>query len=59
MANMSYYRFENTYMDLLDYFDEIRNEAGNDRDERYRIRLIELLKETADLIENLNEELAQ
>lgn len=59
MANMSYCRFENTYNDLLDCFDEIRNEAGNDRDERYRIRLIELLKENADLIENLNEELAQ
>lgn len=59
MANMSYCRFENTYNDLLDCFDEIRNEAESQRDERYRIRLIELLKENADLIENLNEELAQ
>lgn len=56
---MSYCRFENTYNDLLDCFEEIKNEAESMRDERYRIRLIELLKENADLIENLNEELAQ
>ena len=55
--NMSYCRFENTYNDLLDCLENIEFEAGNDRDERYRIRLIQLLKENIDLIEELNEEL--
>ena len=59
MANMSYCRFENTYNDLLDCLENIQEEAGNERDERYRIRLIELLKENADLIEDLSEELAR
>jgi hypothetical protein len=55
MANMSYCRFENTYNDLLDCFDNIESEAGNERDERYRIRLIQLLKENKDLIEELED----
>ena len=57
MANMSYCRFENTFHDLLDCLENIQEEAENMRDERYRIRLIELLKENADLIEDLSEEL--
>jgi hypothetical protein len=57
MANMSYCRFENTYNDLLDCFDNIESEAGNERDERYRIRLIQLLKENMDLIEDLASEI--
>jgi len=59
MANMSYCRFENTFHDLLDCLENIQQEAENMRDERYRIRLIELLKENADLIEDLSEELAR
>jgi ppGpp synthetase/RelA/SpoT-type nucleotidyltranferase len=57
MANMSYCRFENTYHDLVDCFDNIWSEAENERDERYRRRMIELLKERIDEIEDLAEEL--
>ena len=53
MANMSYCRFENTYNDLLDCLDNIEYVAPNERDERYRIRMIQLLKENIDLIEEL------
>ena len=53
MANMSYCRFENTYNDLIDCLDNIENEASNDRDERYRIRLIKLIAENMDLINDL------
>ena len=45
MANMSYCRFENTYHDLVDCFDNIFEEAETERDERYRQRMIEFLKE--------------
>jgi hypothetical protein len=58
MANMSYCRFENTYHDLIDCFDNIWNECENDRDERYRVRMIQLLREKIDEIEELNEDLA-
>jgi hypothetical protein len=54
MANMSYCRFENTYNDLLDCLENIESEASNERDERYRIRMIQLLKENIDLIEELD-----
>ena len=57
MANMSYCRFENTYHDLIDCFDNIWNEAENERDERYRKNMIRFLKERIDEIEELNEEL--
>jgi hypothetical protein len=50
---MSYCRFENTYNDLIDCLDNIENEASNDRDERYRIRLIKLIAENMDLINDL------
>ena len=53
MANMSYCRFENTYNDLIDCIENITEESSNDRDERYRIRLIKYLAEHADLIEDL------
>jgi hypothetical protein len=43
MANMSYCRFENTYNDLIDCIENLNVSAKNERDERYRIRLIELL----------------
>ena len=55
MANMSYCRFENTFSDLLDCFENISDVAENGRDERYRIRLIQLLKENKDLIEELED----
>ena len=45
MANMSYCRFENTYMDLQDCIENMHEPASNERDERYRKRLLELLKE--------------
>ena len=46
MANMSYCRFENTYNDLIDCIENLNQPASNERDERYRIRLIELLIDT-------------
>ena len=55
MANMSYCRFENTYNDLLDCLENIESVAENGRDERYRIRMIQLLKENIDLIEELED----
>ena len=42
---MSYCRFENTYNDLMDCIENWSEEAGNDRDERYRVRLLQLVKE--------------
>jgi ppGpp synthetase/RelA/SpoT-type nucleotidyltranferase len=57
MANMSYCRFENTYHDLIDCFDNIWTEAGNERDERHRKNMIRFLKERIDEIEDLYEEL--
>ena len=57
MANMSYCRFENTYHDLIDCFNNIWEEAENERDERYRKNMIRFLKERLDEIEELNEEL--
>ena len=40
---MSYCRFENTYNDLVDCMENLNKSAENERDERYRIRLIELM----------------
>ena len=57
MANMSYCRFENTYHDLIDCFDNIWEEAENERDERHRKNLIRFLKARLDEIEELGEEL--
>jgi hypothetical protein len=53
MANMSYCRFENTYNDLVDCFNNIFEEAENMRDEKYRKYMIEFLKERIDEIEDL------
>ena len=55
MPNMSYCRFENTYNDLIDCLDNINDEAGNERDERYRIRLIKLIADNIDLINDLKD----
>ena len=54
---MSYCRFENTFNDLIDCFDNIWEEAENERDERYRKQMIQFLKERIDEIEELSEEL--
>ena len=48
MANMSYCRFENTYHDLLNCLQNISEET-NDRDERFRKQMIDILVE---LVEN-------
>lgn len=45
MANMSYCRNENTFNDLVDVLDHIDCIASNERDEGYRIRLIETMIE--------------
>jgi hypothetical protein len=58
MANMSYCRFENTYNDLVDCFNNIYEEAENMRDEKYRKYMIEFLKERIDEIEDLKLALA-
>ena len=55
--NMSYCRFENTFNDLIDCFDNIWEEAENERDERSRKQMIQFLKERIDEIEELSEEL--
>jgi hypothetical protein len=46
--NMSYCRFENTYNDLIDCIENMGKESSNDRDERYRERLLLLMKNTVD-----------
>ena len=46
--NMSYCRFENMYNDLIDCIENMNEEAGNERDERYRVRLLQLMKDTVD-----------
>ena len=45
---MSYCRFENTYNDLIDCIENLNKIASNERDERYRKRLIELLIDTVE-----------
>ena len=57
MANMSYCRFENTFNDLVDCFENIWEEAENMRDERFRKTMIRYLKEQMDEIEELAEDL--
>ena len=42
---------------MSDWFDNIWNEAENERDERYRKNMIRFLKDRLDEIEELNEEL--
>jgi hypothetical protein len=53
VMNMSYCRFENTYNDLVDCFNNIWNEAENERDERYRKQMIEFLKDRIGDIEEM------
>jgi len=51
MANMSYCRFENTYHDLLDCLQNITEET-NDRDERFRKRMIDVLVQMVEMCES-------
>ena len=46
--NMSYCRFENTYNDLIDCIENMGKQSENDRDERYRERLLLLMKSIID-----------
>jgi hypothetical protein len=46
--NMSYCRFENTYNDLIDCIENMSKQSENDRDERYRERLLLLMKGTVE-----------
>ena len=48
MMNMSYCRFENTYNDLIDCIENMDKQSENDRDERYRERLLLLMKGTVE-----------
>ena len=48
---MSYCRFENTYNDLIDCIENLNQPASNERDERYRKRLIELLIDTPESVD--------
>lgn len=57
MPNMSYCRNENTYLDLQDAIEHITQVAETERDERYRHRLIDLIKEAAQTIEDMEAEL--
>ena len=41
MANMSYCRFENTYRDLVDCYNNINSQLS-DREHKYREQLVEL-----------------
>jgi phosphoenolpyruvate carboxylase len=52
MSNMSYCRFENTYHDLQDCYENINRKASNERDERYRLRLKELVKEMSKIVDD-------
>ena len=48
---MSYCRFENTYHDLLDCLQNITEET-NDRDERFRKRMIDILVGMVEMCES-------
>lgn len=51
MANMSYCRFENTYNDLKDCYQNIDDELS-ESEENYRKKLIKLCKEIAEYCED-------
>ena len=48
---MSYCRFENTYHDLLDCLQNLTEET-NDRDERFRKRMIDILVQMVEMCES-------
>jgi hypothetical protein len=47
MANMSYCRFQNTYRDLIDCYDNL-NDFVSESEKRYRERLVELCQNIVD-----------
>ena len=47
MSNMSYCRFENTYIDLQDCYRSMDNDLS-DSEKSYKKRLIELCKDISD-----------
>ena len=47
MPNMSYCRFENTYRDLLDCYENMNNDKS-ERERRYMERLVEVCKDTVE-----------
>lgn len=51
MANMSYCRFENTYIDLLECYQYVDDELS-ESEENYRKKLIKLCKEIAEYYED-------
>jgi len=55
MPNMSYCRFENTYNDFLDCINNIDTKAETERDEAYRKKLLALIINMSDDIDNLKE----
>ena len=61
MGNMSYCRFENTYHDLMDCIENWNEECSSERDERYRVRLLQIMKEMVecgevdDILERIEE----
>ena len=48
MANMSYCRFENTYRDLMDCYDNMENPISSNEEINYRKQLIKLCQEIVD-----------
>jgi len=55
MPNMSYCRFENTYNDFLDCINNIDTKAETERDEAYRKKLLALIINMSEDIDNLKE----
>ena len=47
MSNMSYCRFENTYRDLMDCYENMADKDLSNEEERARKRLLELCKDIA------------
>lgn len=57
MANMSYCRFENTYQDLKDCYDNFESlEDLSESEQRYAKKIYELCKKFADTFEHDFEE---
>jgi hypothetical protein len=48
MANMSYCRFQNTYRDLIDCYDNLNDSLRSESEKLYRARLVELCQSIVD-----------
>ena len=48
MANMSYCRYQNTYRDLQDIYDNLFDDDLSESEERYRKYLVKLCKKIVD-----------